>query len=125
MTVMRMAKEDTNDGKSAKFDMSKAALRVVKMLDGIPKDLVDLFTPNTDDELDQLEINVVRWWPRSQEREKVMRLQKRYDLPLKPNQSLRDVTIRIRILDLKKNRKFKDKDNDGGKYPPSKDEDGI
>jgi hypothetical protein len=86
---------------------------VVKMLEGIPKDLVDLFTPNDEDGLVQLEINIVRWLARVQERAKVMQLQKHYDLPLRPNQSLRDVTIRLKILELKKNQKFKGNDNDG------------
>ena len=99
-----------------------AKLHVVKMLEGIPKDLVDLFIPNNEDELIQLEINIVRWLARVQEREKTMKLQKHYDLPLRPNQSSRDVAIRLKILELKRKRKFKDK---GGEFSPDKDDNAI
>lgn len=111
MADTSMAKNDKNDKSDHK---STSEYYIVKMLEGIPEDLVDLFTPNNEDELDQLEINVAKWLARSQEREKIMRLQKRYGLPLRPNQSLRDLTIRLKILELKKRRKFKD----GGDYSP-------
>lgn len=98
--------EDKSGDKSTR--VGSAAFHVVKMLAGIPKDLVALFTPNNDDELVQLEMNIVKWVARMRERTKVMQLQKRHGLPLRPNQSLRDVTIRVKILELKKNRKFGD-----------------
>lgn len=104
MVTILMAKD--KDGK-----YEAATFHAVKMLEGIPKDLVDLFTPDDEDGLVQLEINIVRWLVRVQERAKVMQLQKHYDLPLRPNQSLRDVTIRLKILELKK--KFSD---NGGDY---------
>ena len=107
-----------------KFDHTKmAAFHVVKMLKGIPEDLIDLFTPNNNDELTQLEINIVKWLTKVQDRAKVMTLQKRYGLPLRPNQSLRDVRIRLRILELKKNQKFKD--NGEGYSPLDKGSDGV
>lgn len=109
--TMLMAKDKDNK----QVYKGSAAFHVVKMLEGIPKDLIDLFAPSNEDELAQLEINIVRWLARSQERAKVMQLQKRFDLPLRPNQSLRDVTIRLKILDLKRKRKF----NGDGDYPPS------
>ena len=90
-----------------------AAFYIVKMLEGIPEDLVDLFTPGNKDELIQLEINIVMWLTRSKEREKVIQLQKYHGLPLRPNQSLRDVKIYAKIAELKK-RKYK---NNGGDYP--------
>ncbi|MCK4816857.1 hypothetical protein KA005_13895 [bacterium] len=103
-----MAKDKDN-----KYDA--AAFHVVKMLEGIPKDLVDLFTPDDEDGLVQLEINIVKWLARAQERAKVMQLQKHHGLSLRPNQSLRDVTIRLKILELKK--KLKSGGNSGD-YPP-------
>ena len=102
-----MAKDKDKDGK-----YRATAFHVVKMLEGIPKDLVYLFTPNDEDGLVQLELNIVRWLARVQERTKVMQLQKHYGLSLRPNQSLRDVTIRLKILELKKNQKFGGNDSD-------------
>ena len=90
-----------------KYD-SESALHVVQMLEGIPKDLLDIFTPSNEDELIQLEINIVKWLARLSDRTKVMQLQRRFGLPVMPNQSLRDVTIRINILELKKRRKNDD-----------------
>ena len=106
--IILMAKD-----KDSKY--AAAAFHVVKMLEGIPKDLVDLFTPDDEDGLIQLEMNIVRWLARVQERTKVMQLQKHYGLPLRPNQSLKDVAIRLKILELKKYTKFKGNDGD---YPP-------
>ena len=88
--------------KNPKLPESAALFYVVKMLEGIPKDLTDLFVPDGEDALMQLEMNVVRWLARVQERRKVIKLQKRYKLPLRPNQSLRDVTIRLKILEMRK-----------------------
>ncbi|KKL88914.1 hypothetical protein LCGC14_1919900, partial [marine sediment metagenome] len=109
-----MAKDKNN-----KLLKMVATFHAVKMLEGIPKDLVDLFVPDGEDELLQLEINIIRWLARAQEREKTMKLQKHYGLPLRPNQSSRDVTIRLKILELKRKRKFKD---EGGKFSPGKDD---
>lgn len=105
MVTILMAKDKDDE-------YGAAAFHVVKMLEGIPKDLVDLFTPDNEDGLIQLEINIVKWLAKVQERTKVMQLQKYYSLPLRPNQSLRDVTIRLKILELKKNQKFGGNDGD-------------
>lgn len=86
-------------------DKHKAAVfYITKMLNGLPEDLVDMFTPQTADELHQLEVNIEKWLIESYEREKIMRLQQKYNLPLRPNQSLRDLMIRIKIVELKKAR---------------------
>lgn len=114
--TMLMAK-DKNDKLSKG---TAAAFHVVKMLEDIPKDLKDLFLPVTEDDLAQLEMNIVKWLARVQERQKVMQLQKHYGLPLRPNQTLRDVTIRLKILELKRKRKPKDSGSD---YFPDKDKD--
>ncbi len=107
--------------KDDKLPERAALFYVVKMLEGIPKDLADLFVPDGEDALMQLEINVVRWLAKVQEREKVIKLQKRYGLPIRPNQSLRDVTIRLKILELmKRKQKFNSRDdennNDGRNF---------
>jgi len=92
-----------------------AAFHIVKMLEGIPEDLVDLFTPDSKGGLIQLEMNIVKWLAKAKEREKVMKLQKYHKLLLRPNQSLRTVTIYAKIAELKKKKqKFSD---DGGSYP--------
>jgi len=104
-----MTKDKDNKYKTSVF-------YVVKMLEDIPKDLVDLFTPDDEDGLVQLELNIIKWLARVQERTKVMQLQKHHSLLLRPNQSLRDVTIRLKILELKK-RKTKFSDNDRN-HPP-------
>ena len=116
MVAMLMSKD--KDDKLKYGGTVATAFYVVRMLEGIPKDLIDLFTPNDADELAQLEINIVKWQARVQERVKVIRLQKYHKLPLRPNQSLRDVTIRLKILELKKRRKFNNNDSYDS-YPPS------
>lgn len=117
-TVAMLMAKDKDDKLEYK---GMAVFHVVRMLGGIPKDLVDLFTPNSKDELIQLEMNIVKWLARAQERAKVMQLQKFHGLLLRPNQSLRDVTICLKILELKKKRKFKD---NSGLYPPSDNDKG-
>ena len=99
--------------------LETVAFHVVKMLEGIPKDLVDLFTPNSEETLAQLEINIIIWLARSKVRENIMQLQKQHDLPLRPNQSLRDVAIRIKISEAKKKQQFKDNNSDDEDYPSS------
>jgi hypothetical protein len=103
--------------KNVKLFEGVGAFHVVKMLEGMPEDLVDLFMPNDEDALAQLEMNIIKWSTRIKERAKVMQLQKHYSLPLRPNQSMRDVSIRLKILELKKNRKFKNGDD----FLPGKD----
>jgi len=91
--------------------LGTTAFYTIKMLEGIPKDLVGLFVPDSKDELIQLEMNIIRWLAKVQEREKVMQLQRYYNLPLRPNQSLRDVIVRLKIIGLKESRKFRDSEN--------------
>jgi len=91
------------------------AFHVIKALEGIPEDLLDLFVPKSEEGLDQFEINIVRWLSRVNEREKVIKFQKYYGLPLHPNQSLREVAIRIKILELKKLKKYRSNDSTSDK----------
>lgn len=80
------------------------AVYVLKMLEGIPEDIKKIFIPDGEDELLELELNTTNFRAREKEREKVMQLQKQYNLPLRPNQMLREVMIRIRIMQLRKSK---------------------
>jgi len=75
----------------------KTAPFVQKMVKAIPEDLRDLFIPKTEDELIQLEYQLVRLGKKEDIRTQVMRLQRKFGLPLRPNMSLKDVGVRIRI----------------------------
>lgn len=75
-------------------------MNILRMLKGIPVDLMNIFAPNTADELVQFELNVAKFRAREKERAKVMYLQKQHKLPLRPNQSLKDVVVRVRIKQL-------------------------
>jgi hypothetical protein len=74
------------------------------MLSGLPEDLIDIFLPDTVEELVRLETNILAFKARSIDREKVMSLQKLCDFPLRPNSSLREVNTRARIQGLKKDK---------------------
>ena len=91
--------------------LSAGVFHAIRALEGIPEDLLDLFVPKSKEGLDQFEMNIVRWLSRLNEREKVIKLQKHYGLPLHPNQSLREVAIRIKILELKKLKGHKSDDS--------------
>ena len=88
------------------MDDVKKALRsypnAQAMLAGLPDDLLDIFLPNTAEELARLETNILAFKARSIDRDKVMSLQKLCDFPLRPNSSLREVNTRARIQGLKK-----------------------
>lgn len=93
--------QDTNKSEKRKLDF-EFAYNVVKFLAWLPKSIKDIFTPKTEDELLTLEMNITRFISREREREKVITLQREFNLPLRPNQSLREVLIRIKILILQK-----------------------
>lgn len=86
---------------SEKFPYERAVY-VLKMLEGVPDDIKDIFTPQTEDELLELELNTINFKSREKDREKVMQLQKQCGLPLHPNQTLRALMVRIRIQQLRK-----------------------
>jgi len=81
-------------------------------LKGIPKDLRPLFTPKTEEELDELEMRLVRYPKFQKERDHVMQLQKQFGLPLHPNMPLEKVAIYVRIEMLKREKKRKDRPPD-------------
>lgn len=108
--------DQKKDGTGKKLSYDRAA-GVLKMLEDIPEDLRDIFTPATKDELVELEINISNFRSRAKEREKVMQLQRQHNLPLRPNQTLEDVTKRIRIQQLKKRRRGGDMSDDAPGLP--------
>jgi hypothetical protein len=94
-----------NDEESFEKLTYERAVHVLKMFDGLPEDIKEIFTPKTEDELIEFEFNVVNFRIREREREKVIQLQKQYNLPFHPNQTLRDVTVRIYIQQFREKQK--------------------
>jgi len=107
---MSEKKEDNKDDEQFKLN-ENASYNVVKILAGIPKDLLYIFVPKTAAELKQFEKTLAMWLIHTVERRKVIQLQKANGLPLRPNQSLREVRILVRIAKMKeRKRKFGDED---------------
>jgi len=92
-----------NTDKSEKRKLNfEVAYNVVRFLAGLPKDIKNIFTPKNENDLLILEMNLIKFSSREKEREKVINIQRDFGLPLRPNQSLREVLISIRVLTLKK-----------------------
>jgi len=102
---------DINKSEKRKLNF-EVAYNVVKFLASLPKDIRNIFVPKNEDELLSLELNITRFSSREKEREKVMDLQREFGLPLRPNQSLKDVLIRVRIAAIKKKLKGFQNNND-------------
>jgi len=98
---------DTMDKNKTKLTDDRAVY-VLRMLEGIPEDIKDIFIPRTEEEILELELNISNFRAHEKDREKAMQLQKQYNLPLHPNQTFREVMIRIRIQQLRKRNKDKD-----------------
>ena len=75
----------------------KGAQFVLKMLKDIPEDVRYLFIPKTEDELFQLEFSLISFGKRQETRMKVIQIQKEFGLPLRPNMSLKEVGVLVRI----------------------------
>jgi hypothetical protein len=82
----------------------KSYPNLLVMLEGIPKDLRDLFLPDTDEDKAQTEANIVAFKARALDREKVMSLQRLCGFPMRPNASLREVSAKAKIQGLKMDR---------------------
>lgn len=72
------------------------------MLETVPRDCAFLFIPGSIEELRSMEERAMRLKDIENRRNEVMFLQRKYDLPLRPNWSLRETKIRIRIAQRKK-----------------------
>jgi hypothetical protein len=68
----------------------------------MPEGLLDIFLPNTVEELARLETNILAFKARSIDREKVISLQRLCGFPLRPNSTLHEVNARAKIQGLKK-----------------------
>lgn len=74
---------------------------VMKTLESIPRQLWDIFLPDTIEDLAMLEADIVAQRDRDRDRDKVMAIQQLCGFPLRPNESVQDVTARARIQGLK------------------------
>lgn len=78
------------------------------MLDGLPRDLWDIFLPETAGGLPDLEANIMSFVARADEREAVISLQRLCGMPLRPNESLAETKAKVRLRGVQK-RKLLDK----------------
>jgi len=84
------------------------------MLDDIPPQLWDFFLPEDPNDLYKLELKIIALKKTEHERKQVMAIQNRYGFPLRPNVTLHEVIVKVKILRLKlerQNRPRKDFDN--------------
>ncbi len=99
----KSATTKTPSGTSEKLGVS-ATQHVQKMLRDIPADLRDLFTPTTEDDLLQLELHLAGFSKSQEDRDRVRHLQHQFGLTPRPNMSLDEAIIRVRIAVLKQSR---------------------
>jgi len=79
---------------------------IERMFEGLPSDLWYIFMPTTEDGYYQLDTALIKLKAKQVERNQIMRIQKQFNLPFKPNMSMRETIIRVRILMLKKSKDF-------------------
>ena len=98
-TLLELSKpKETVSLESAQF--------VKKMLKDIPKDLRNMFMPKNTKDLEELEIRLIGFASKQKERQQIMELQKRFNLDNKPNMSLRDTAIRVKIAIMGRDRRL-------------------
>ena len=87
---------------------------LVKFLSSLPEELWDDFCPRGKEALEQFEERLLAWQYKEALRDKIMLIQKQYDLPLHPNESYRwtMTSARIALKKKEKLKKIEDK-NDG------------
>jgi hypothetical protein len=73
------------------------------MLKGLPRQIWEIFLPDTLAELTVLESNILAYRSRETDREKVITIQKLCGFPLRPNMPLREAITRLKIHKKKKN----------------------
>jgi hypothetical protein len=70
----------------------------------IPEDLWDLLLPQLPDEFESFEA-VLKALPfKEEERDYVMELQQEYDVPLRPNETVKETMIRVRLASIRERR---------------------
>ncbi len=88
----------------------KKAPHVLRMLQDIPRDLWDIFVPETEEDVIAMEMNLMNFEKKEQDREKVRSVQKQFNLPIRPNQDVEKLSVLVRIFLLKQEkRQYKDK----------------
>jgi hypothetical protein len=100
-----------------KYDVDKALrsyLNVREMLKGIPRELWDIFLPDSRKDLARLETAIVAFKRHEMEREQVISIQKLCGFPLRPNASLRETNIKARIQGLKNKLRQRKKNDSHG-----------
>jgi hypothetical protein len=87
------------------YDIDKALKpyhNIRMMLENIPRNAWEIFLPNSEAKLGVLESNILFFRRRQKERDQVMGIQQLCGFPLRPNESLRETTIRARLAGKKK-----------------------
>lgn len=102
-----------------KWDIPSAP-HVTNMLSSIPEDLHEMFMPDTTEELDELEMRLATFGKVQEDRGRVRILQSQFELSLRPNMSLEDTIVRVRVKILgksilKEGTKSSYRDSNGGR----------
>ena len=94
---------------------------LIKFLASLPEDLWEMFCPTTKAEIEATERNLLNWRYKEALRDKIMNIQKEYNLPLHPNESYRWTMTSARIA-LKKREKIKKIKGDNNIWPPNNED---
>ena len=91
-------------------------------LANIPENVWDILLPESVDELAEFSSEVKSCLTQSEERDFIMKVQRDHGLPLRPNASVRETVIAVRIQHLRdKHRRHKNRPPRDGNYPPAGD----
>ena len=74
---------------------------VRRMLEKLPHDIWGFFLPKNHNDLYKVELKIISQKISERERNLVMALQRRYGFPVRPNASLREVNIKVKIHRMK------------------------
>ena len=80
----------------------------------IPEDLWDIFIPYDETDLLKLSYDIKRLRIKEKERQYVLEIQNHYGLPIRPNATLKETMIRVRLKFLKKRKSIKNKNENTG-----------
>lgn len=80
----------------------KSCHNIKGMLEAVPRECQFLFVPESIEDLQLMETRAARLKDQENRRNEVMYLQRKNDLPLRPNTSLRELKTTIRIMQKKK-----------------------
>ena len=89
-----------------KRDTLASAQFVRKFLSELPKDLRKMFTPRTPEEIEELEMRLMKFPKFEDSRQRIINLQRQYGLPIRPNMTLSQTLVRIRIEQLRYKKKM-------------------